>query len=89
MKTKKDFTLRNICGENIIVAEGLANIDFGHIISLNESAAYLWNKALNQVFTVEDLTRWLMDEYEIDEATAMNDAKQLALSWKKAGIIED
>ena len=44
MKTKPGFTLRDICGEYIIVAEGLENIDFSNIISLNESSAYLWKK---------------------------------------------
>ena len=42
MKTKKGFVLRNVCGENIIVAEGKENIDFTKIISMNETAAYLW-----------------------------------------------
>ena len=40
MKTKKGFNLRTICGENIIVAEGVENIDFSRIISMNESAAF-------------------------------------------------
>lgn len=88
MKTKQGFTLRCICGENIIVAEGLANIDFGHIITLNESAAYLWRKAKEQDFTAEDLTKWLTEEYEVDEATAKHDSQQLIDSWLKAGIIE-
>ena len=44
MKTKKGFRLRDICGEHIIVAEGIANIDFSRIISMNESSAYLWRK---------------------------------------------
>ena len=42
MKIKKGFVLRDICGENIIVAEGKENIDFTKIISMNESAALLW-----------------------------------------------
>ena len=87
MKTKEGFTLRTICGENIIVAEGLANIDFGHIITLKESAAYLWNKAKSQDFTVEDLTQWLTEEYEVDAETAKRDAQQLVDKWLKAGII--
>ena len=44
MKAKTGFHLRNICGENVIVAEGIENIDFSKIISMNESAAYLWQK---------------------------------------------
>lgn len=89
MKVKEGFTLRNVCGENIIVAEGIANIDFGSIISLNESAAFLWEKAKQQDFTTEDLVLWLTDEYDVDEPTAQHDAQILVNDWMKAGIIEE
>ena len=35
MKQKTGFVLRNICGENIIVAEGKENMNFSNIISMN------------------------------------------------------
>ena len=88
MKTKKGFRLRNVCGENIIVAEGIENIDFSRIISMNESSAYLWNKVQNTDFTIDDMTRLLLDEYEVDEATARSDAEALAQKWLEAGIVE-
>ena len=72
MKTKKGFRLRTVCGENIIVSEGIENIDFSRIISMNESSAFLWKKVENgQDFTEEDLTQYLTDEYEVDEATCI------------------
>lgn len=89
MKMKKGFRLRSICGENVIVAEGIENIDFSKIISMNESAAYLWQKVADSDFTTDDLTRLLCDEYEVDEATARRDAETVAGQWKDAGIIED
>ena len=88
MKTKTGFRLRNICGENVIVAEGIENIDFSKIISMNESAAYLWQKVAEEPFTTEDLARLLCEEYEVDEATALADAKTVAQQWIDAGIIE-
>lgn len=88
MKTKKGFKLRTVCGEHIIVAEGIENIDFSRIISLNESAAYLWNNVMGQEFTVDTLTDLLLQEYEVDEATARADAETLVQKWQEAGIIE-
>lgn len=89
MRTKKGFRLRTICGENIIVAEGIQNIDFSRIISMNESSAYLWQKVADgQEFTEEDLMSYLMDEYDIDEETVRNDVKVLVGKWFEAGIIE-
>ncbi len=88
MKTKKGFTLRNVCGENIIVGEGIENIDFSRIISMNESAAYLWNKIQGTDFTVDTLVSLLLEEYEVDEATARGDAETLVQKWQEAGIID-
>ncbi len=89
MKAKKGFKLRNVCGENIIVAEGIDNIDFSRIISMNESSAYLWKNIQEQSFTSDDLVRLLLDEYEVDEATARADVGQLIQKWLDAGIISE
>ena len=89
MKTKQGFHLRNVCGENVIVAEGIENIDFSKIISMNTSAAYLWQKVEGQPFTADDLARHLCDEYEVDENTAKTDAQTVVKQWLEAGIIEE
>lgn len=88
MKQKKGFRLRTVCGENIIVAEGIENVDFSRIISLNESAAYLWKQTEGKVFDDENLAALLVGEYEVDRDTALRDARQLVASWRDAGIIE-
>ena len=88
MKAKKGFKLRVVCGENIIVAEGIDNIDFSRIISMNESSAYLWKNIQEKQFTADDLVRLLLDEYEVDQATAQTDVDHLLQEWLKAGIIE-
>lgn len=89
MKTKQGFRLRNVCNENVIVAEGIENIDFSKIISMNESAAYLWQKVEGKSFTADDLARYLCEEYEVDEATAKADAKMVAQQWLEAEIVEN
>ena len=89
MKTKRGFRLRNICGENVIVAEGIENIDFSRIISMNESAAYLWNKIQSIDFTANTLIDLLLEEYEVSREDATQDVNQLIEQWQKAGIVED
>lgn len=89
MKQKKGFNLRTICGENIVVAEGIENIDFSRIISMNESAAYLWKKTQGTDFDAQTLRDLLLEEYEVDETTAENDARKLIATWSEAGIIEN
>lgn len=88
MKIKPGFNIRQMCGENIIVGEGEQNIDFSSIVSLNESAAYLWQKLQPlDSFTVDDMVRLIMDEYEVDEATATDDCTTLAATWGGAALI--
>ncbi len=89
MKKKKGFNLRNICGENIIVAEGIENIDFSKIISMNETAAYLWSAVGDEPFDNEKLVRLLTEEYEVDDETARKDVAAMAGQWLQAGITEE
>ena len=88
MKTKKGFNLRQVCGENVIVAEGAENIDFSSIISMNESSAYLWNSIQGKEFDNNNLVELLTQEYEVDADTAAKDVEALVAQWMKAGIIE-
>lgn len=88
MKAKIGFNLRNICGEQVIVAEGKENIDFSNIISMNDASAYLWNAIQGKDFTVDDLVELLTQEYEVDEQTARKDAQALTNQWLEAEICE-
>ncbi len=88
MKTKKGFNLCQVCGENVIVAEGVENIDFSSIISMNESSAYLWNNIQGKEFDKNDLVELLTQEYDVDADTAAKDVEALVAQWLKAGIIE-
>lgn len=89
MKTKPGFNIRNVCGQDLIVAEGEENIDFSNIISMNETSSYLWTKVQKMdSFTVDDMVNLLLQEYEVDRATALSDCSLLAAQWNKAGIID-
>jgi hypothetical protein len=90
MKQKKGFVLRTVCGENVIVGEGLETVNFGKLISLNESAAYLWKKAgeLGD-FTAQQLADSLLEEYEVTADQALADVERIIGEWQKVGIVED
>lgn len=88
MKTKKGYYLKEICGENVIIADDAENTDFSKIISMNESVAFLWNNIQNIEFNAETLSLLLQKEYEVDCPTSHNDAETIMDEWLKAGIIE-
>ena len=89
MRINEGFELRKVCDENVIVAYGRKNIDFSKVISLNESAAYLWNAVVGKEFTCQELTDLLCKEYDVDAETAQNDAAQMVASWKELGLVSD
>ena len=88
MKIKEGFVLRQMCGENIVSGEGLQHINFNKLISLNESAAYLWKELQGKDFTIEEMAELLIQRYGIDKQLAMTDAENLMASWKEIGLAE-
>ena len=89
MKTRKGYTLRSLGKEYILVADGFEAVDFSRMISMNESAAFLWKEVEDKDFDAEMLTTLLTDNYDIDRETAQNDVTAMLESWTKAGIIEE
>lgn len=89
MKIKKGFVLRTVCGENVIVGEGLDAINFGRMLCLNETAAWLWKQALKQGdFTAESLAQALCAEYEVSPEQALNDVKETINQWTELKVVE-
>ncbi len=88
MKIKEGFTLRTICGEHIVIGEGLAQVNFNKMLSLNGSAAYLWEQLKDKEFTEEDAVQVLTDKYDVTPERALEDVKKLLEEWKKQGVVE-
>ncbi len=88
MKIKDGFVLRTIGDNYMVVGEGLAQIDFNKIVSLNSTAAYLWKNVLGKDFDTQTLTDLLLAEYDVDKDTALKDAAALVQKWVEAGLIE-
>lgn len=80
--------LREVCGEKVIVGEGLGAVDFGKLVSINDTAAWIWEKAgeLGE-FDAKSMADALCEEYEVDAERALNDVKALLAQWQELGII--
>ena len=89
MKIKKGFEIQNVCGEYIIVPAGADNVDYSKIISLNETAAYLWeNVAPKESFDIEEMVSLLLAEYEVEEEIAREDCEMIIERWKEMELLE-
>ena len=90
MKLKKGFEIQNVCGEHIIVPTGVENVDYSKIISLNETAAYLWeNISSKESFTIDDLVQRLLNEYDVEESIAREDSQAIIECWNEMELIEE
>lgn len=89
MKIKTGFELRQVGDQRIIVAKGIENINFGKIIAMNASSAYLWQQVEGKDFTPQMLADLLVEKYDIDSNLALADSQALAESWLKAGIVAE
>lgn len=89
MKIKEGFVLREVCGQNVIMGEGLGVINFGRLLALNDSAAFLWKEAQAQGdFTVDSLAARLCEEYDITPEEARQDVSDILAEWTREGVIE-
>ncbi|MBQ3779355.1 MAG: PqqD family protein [Fibrobacter sp.] len=89
MKIKKGFVLREVCGEQVIMGEGIGALDFGRLLCLNETAAWLWKKAEEMgEFTVEALAVALCEEYKVSEEQARIDVAAIVGEWLKVDVLE-
>ena len=89
MRIKNGFVLRKVCGENVIMGEGLGAINFGNLLVLNESAAWLWEQAEEMGdFPIEALAENLCDEYEVSAEEARQDVVEIVGDWQKVNVIE-
>ena len=89
MRIKEGFILRSICGEYVVVGEGLSQVNFNKMLSLNDSAAYLWKEAEGKDFTEEDLVQLLLEKYEVSRELAASDVHRLLETWISEGVVTE
>ena len=72
MRIEKEFVLREIAGDYVIIPTGKTVLEFNGLITVNEVGVSLW-KMLQQDVTVEDLVKGILDEYDVEESVARED----------------
>ncbi len=88
MNVKKGFKLRPLGREFILVGESVEQVNFNKMITMNETAAYLWEKVADgKDFDAKLLADLLTAEYEVSDEQALKDAEMTVKTWLNAGII--
>ena len=89
MRIKEQFKVREMAGEHVVIMQGKHGSDLTRIISLNDSALYLWQEVDGRDFDSGNITQLLVERYDIDSQTALNDAKRWIAKLEECGLIEN
>lgn len=89
MKINRKYTIRRIASQSVIIDTDDC-VDLTRIISLNDTARWLWQQlAQLDGFDANDCARLLMEEYGIDRSTADCDSLRWIEQMRLAGLIDD
>lgn len=88
MKIKQQYKVREMAGEHVVIMQGKLGSDLTRIISLNESALYLWRAVEGKEFDVTHVADLLAEHYGIDDEIAQRDAARWIERLEECGLIE-
>lgn len=87
MKIKDGFVLKSLAGSNLVVPLGTQVVDFGAIIKLTETGAFLWSQ-LESEKNVDELVLSMTNEYDVAEDKARKDIEAFVMKLKEADLLE-
>lgn len=86
MKIIKEFILRNIADEYVLIPTGETTQEFNGLITLSDTAKFIWEN-IEKVDSLEELIDSLLNEYEIDRETATRDSVAFIKGLVKEGFV--
>ena len=86
MRINKEFVLREIAGDYIIIPIGATALEFHGLITVNEVGVALW-KMLQEDVTMDQLVQGILAEYDVEEDVAREDIQEFLEILVKGGIL--
>ena len=87
MKLKDGFILRDVAGQTVVLPSG-NELDLNMMITLNETGKFLWER-ISEGAEINDLVKALLDEYDVDEATARASVERFVARLNENGFLAD
>lgn len=88
MKLEKEFVLREIAGDYVIIPVGKTMIEFNGLITVNEVGVSIWNMLQNEV-TFDQIVQGILNEYEVEESVAREDIREFLDQLIDGGILTE
>ena len=87
MRRSKDYLLRTIAGETILIPTGAAARQLSGLVTLNELGAFIWQQLADDC-TLDTIAARITAEYDVDDATARADSENIYQSLHEIGALE-
>ena len=88
MRIIEGLKLRPLGKQYLIMAEGQKQVDFNRMVSMNITAAFLFQEVQGVDFDSDTLAQLLVNECDITKEQAMHDAALTIEEWQQAGILQ-
>ena len=89
MRIKDNLRLRKIGSRSMVVREVEGEVNMTDVFTLNSTASDIWTTFFGKDFSEDDLTRYLVDNYEVTLERAEADVAALLSQWKEFGLIDE
>ena len=86
MKIKRDFILREIAGDILLVPAGKTALDLNGMLTLNEVGADIW-KMLPEVETEEEIVARILQDYDAEPAQVRKDVSEFLERLRELEIL--
>jgi hypothetical protein len=87
MKRKADLMMQNVGGENLLVPLGAQVMDLNGLITLNDTAAWVW-ELLAEERSLDELTAAVAERFDVAAATARADVQTFVDEITRLGLLE-
>lgn len=84
----RDYVVREVCGEYVLIATGESQIFGNSMISLNETYVSLWKLFSGDLMTREVFDR-IREEYEGPEDKIRNDIIRFVIESRNYGLLKE
>lgn len=88
MAVSKNFILKKVCDEAMIIPLVDGGMDMSKVFNINEIGVIIY-EGLENNKTIEQIKNDIISEYDIDEKTVLNDINDFIAELKQKGIYND
>lgn len=89
MKIKRGFVLQRVGGAYLAVATGSLAESYKSMVRVNGTGAFLFRLMSEGDPTEEELTRALLDTYEVESERASEDVKKFIQLLREGGLLDE